>query len=220
MALDPSRAWQRDHPWARIYQAVTGGERVGALLWRLGTGAGVGELHRHARRELEALPPGSRVLDVPCGGGIALQDVPRGRDLRYVAADISPAMLHRTAREAAARGVDGVVVREADMQNLSDPDGAYDLVLTFTSLHCVPDPERAVHELARVLAPGGRLCGSIFSTDAGLRFLPVHTGGRAIGVLGPGATRREVQQWLVDAGFVDVELEVAGGITYFHATRS
>lgn len=220
MDLDPSRAWRRDHPWARIYQAVTGDERVGAVLWRLATGASIDELNRHARRELEALPPGSRVLDVPCGGGIALRAVPAGHQLQYVAADISPAMLHRTAREAAARGIGGVVVREADMQDLSDPDGTYDLVLAFTSLHCLPDPERAVHELARVLRPGGRLCGSVFPTDAGLRYRPVHTGGRAIGVLGRGASRAEVEQWLTAAGFVDVRLEPAGGITYFHATRA
>lgn len=216
---DVSQVWRSDHPWAVVYEKVSTGSRVGAVLWRIGTGAGVDELHRRARRELAALPDGSRVLDVPCGGGVVLRDLPAGSELTYVAADISPAMLDRTRREAARLGVSGQVeTREADVQDLDDADDTYDLVLAFTSLHCFPDPRAAVHELARVLKPGARFVGSVFCSDAGLRFVPVHVAGRAIGVLGPGIRRADVRRWLVEAGFVDIRIDQAGGLTYVGAT--
>lgn len=220
---DVSGAWRSDHPWAVVYDKVSGDPRLGALLWRVGVGSSVDELHRRARRELTALPPGSAVLDVPCGGGVVLRDIPSGATLQYVAADISPAMLGRTRREADRLGLPdagplAVRTREADVQDLDDADDTYDLVLAFTSLHCFPDPEAAVHELARVIKPGGRIVVSVFCSDAGLRFAPVHLAGRAVGVLGPGVRRGDVRRWLVEAGFVDLRLDQAGGLTYADAT--
>ena len=44
-----------------------------------------------------------------------------------------------------------VVPRIADVGALPFADGEFDLVVTFTGLHCFPDPRRAVAELARVL---------------------------------------------------------------------
>jgi SAM-dependent methyltransferase len=216
---DASRTWQADHPWAVVYDKVSTDPRLGALLWRVGIGSSVEELHRRARRALAAVPDGGQVLDVPCGGGVALRDLPPNHALRYVAADISPAMLERTRREAERLGVsDDVETREADVQRLADADATYDLVLAFTSLHCFPDPEAAVHELARVLRPGGHLVGSVFCADAGLRFVPVHLAGRALGVLGPPVRHADVRRWLSDAGFVDVRLDRAGGLTYLAGT--
>jgi SAM-dependent methyltransferase len=216
---DASRSWQSDHPWAVVYDKVSTDPRLGALLWRVGVGSSIEELHRRAQHELASLRSGAAVLDVPCGGGVVLRDLPPDVDLRYVAADISPAMLDRTAREAERLGLGDVVeTREADVQALTDDPGTFDLVLAFTSLHCFPDPRRAVQELARVLRPGGRLVGSVFCSDAGLRFLPVHLAGRAIGVLGPGVRNDDVRHWLVEAGFDDVRLDRAGGLTYFQGT--
>src|SRR4051812_9054039 len=97
---DASQAWRHDHPWAAVYHRISGADRAGELIWRLGMRSDLGVLHRTAAAELAALPDGAAVLDIPCGGGIVLRDVPSGRSLRYVAGDISPAMLERTRREA------------------------------------------------------------------------------------------------------------------------
>lgn len=214
-----SDAWRGDHPWAKLYDRVSADERVGPALWRLATASSVHELHDRARRALAAAPSGGRVLDVPCGGGVLLRDLPVGHDLTYVAADISPAMLRRTHVEADRLGLSGVQTREVDVQDLDEPDETYDLVLTFTGLHCFPDPAGAVRELARVLRPGGRIVGSAFVTDAGLRWRPVHVAGRAIGVLGPGGTHRDVGRWFESAGLVDVRPERSGAFTYVSARK-
>lgn len=216
---DASASWRLDHPWAKVYERVSTDDRLGPLLWRLGTGSSVDELHSRARAALAELPAGARVLDVPCGSGIVLRDLPRDHSLRYVAADISPAMLRRTRAEAERLAVAGIETKEADVHRLDDPDHTYDLVLTFTGLHCLPDPAMAVHELARVLRPGGRIVGSTLTTDAGLRHRATWVAGRAAGVLGPGGTREDLRRWMEDAGLVDVDLAPAGAFTYLTARR-
>lgn len=215
---DVSDAWRNDHPWAAVYDRIAGSERAGTLIWRLGMGSDLRLMHRAAATAVAALPEGAAVLDVPCGGGTTLRDVPPGRSLRYVAADISPAMLARTGREAVRRGIDVELV-EADVHDLAHDDATFDLVLAFTSLHCFPRPRDAIGEIARVLAPGGRLSGSTMLTGQGLRHLPGWIGGHTMGVLGPGCTRRELVTWLGESGLRDVELRPSGGITYFTATR-
>ena len=214
-----SRTWQGDHPWAVVYDRISGDDRLGALLWRVGVGSSLAVLHEHAREALLQAGPAATVLDVPCGGGVALRDLPSAFTGRYVAADISPAMLERTADEARRLGLEHVETTEADVQALAFDDATFDLVLAFTSLHCFPDPALAVREIGRVLRPGGRLTGSAFLNDAGLRFTPVILAGRALGLLGPSGTRDDLRGWLAAAGFVDVEITRAGGLTYFTASQ-
>ena len=43
------------------------------------------------------------------------------------------------------------------MTALPDPDGGFDAVIAANVLHLLPEPEKAVRELWRVTAPGGRL---------------------------------------------------------------
>jgi SAM-dependent methyltransferase len=50
--------------------------------------------------------------------------------------------------------VDGIP--SEDLTRLTYPDGSFDLVLTSESLEHVPDLDAALHEIRRVLAPGGR----------------------------------------------------------------
>ncbi len=219
MTRDAQSAWTRDHPWARVYDAIADHDRIGRAVWKVGIGADLGLLHRTAVTELGALPPGAAVLDVPCGGGVTLRDVPAGAALRFVAADISPAMLQRTTDEAARRGV-AIEPALQDVQDLTFDDATFDLVLAFTSLHCFPDPERALAELARVLRPGGRIVGSTMLRGApSLRGRLGWIGGSAMGVLGPGCTAADLRRWLA-RDCDDVRLVASGGITYFSATAA
>ena len=77
-------------------------------------------------------------------------------------------MLDRTLAAARSRGVaDQVEPRLADVGALPLADGSVDLVVTFTGLHCFPDPRRAVAEMARVLRPGGVVTGSMLAPTPG-----------------------------------------------------
>jgi ubiquinone/menaquinone biosynthesis C-methylase UbiE len=64
-----------------------------------------------------------------------------------------------------ARSLQQVELLEADMTALPFADGEVDLFLSYSGLHMVPDPERAVAEMARCLKPGGELIGTSFFSD-------------------------------------------------------
>lgn len=213
-----SDVWQRDHPWAPLYDFVVERSRLGPVLWRAFMGSDLNKLYA-AAREIGEVPDGGAILDIPCGGGVALRGLRPGQRVRYVAADISEAMLERTRAEAAQRGLGQVETLAADVGALPFADGEFDLGVAFTSLHCFPDPALAVSELGRVLKPGGRLTGSAFLNDTGVRYEPMRAMGRASGLLGPSGSTADLRRWFAEGGFEDVHLDASGAIVYFRARR-
>lgn len=91
-----------------------------------------------------------RVLEVGCGPGEAAERIGREFAADVVALDLSEHMV-RLARE---RGVDA---RVGDVQTLPFANDEFDCVLAAWMLYHVPDIDRALGEIARVLRPGGRL---------------------------------------------------------------
>jgi ubiquinone/menaquinone biosynthesis C-methylase UbiE len=216
--------WHDDPLWASFYDWSVEHPRAGGAFWKLGIGSDLSRLY-DAAAEIGRQPAGSVVLDVPCGGGVALRGLRPGQGVRYVAADIAQSMLDRTMTAARERGVaDQVEPRIADVGALPFGDGEFDLVVSFTGLHCFPDPHLAVLELGRVTRPGGVLTGSALLNTSpwsrgGLRTLPLRPVGRLSGLLGPSATAVEVRRWLAEAGFTDITLEMSGAMGYFRAVH-
>jgi SAM-dependent methyltransferase len=105
---------------------------------------------------LEIVPPAAgRTLDVGCGEGRLARDlVALGHEV--VGVDASPTML-AAARDAAPE----MGLHLADAASLPFPDASFGLVVAFMSLQDVDDLSGAVREVARVLAPDGRLCLAI-----------------------------------------------------------
>jgi len=99
---------------------------------------------------LEPPPSGPRVVDLGAGTG-KLTRLIRDRGLPVTAVEPSPGM-----REQLARSVPGVPVVAGSAEEIPLPSGSADVVLVAQAWHWV-DPVRAVPEVARVLAPGGRL---------------------------------------------------------------
>jgi len=91
-----------------------------------------------------------RILEVGCGWGELAEWLGRETGAEVVAVDLSPRMVE-LARE---RGVDASV---ADVQELPFADGEFDVVVAAWMLYHVPDLDRGIAELARVLRPGGTL---------------------------------------------------------------
>ena len=78
---------------------------------------------------------------------------------------------------------------------------SFDLVVSFTGLHCFPDPARAVVEMVRVLRPGGVITGSALLNDTGIRHEPIRRVGPAGRAARPGLHRRRGRcSWLGRAG--------------------
>ena len=102
-----------------------------------------------------------RVLEVGCGrGGFAawLGGLPaEQRPAELVAGDASPEAVRMAEALGRARGVVGVRYRVVDLMRLDWDDGSFDAAISCETIEHVPDPRRALGELARVLRPGGRL---------------------------------------------------------------
>ncbi len=91
-----------------------------------------------------------RVLEVGCGPGELAARIAQELAAEVVAVDSSPAMVEL----ARALGVDA---RQADAQELPFGDAEFDCAVAAWMLYHVPDVDRALAELARVLRPGWRL---------------------------------------------------------------
>ena len=166
------------------------------------------------------LPDGSAVLDVPCGGGLALRGLRSGQRVRYVAADISTDMLARARQRAADLGRDDIEFAEADIERMSFGNKEFDLCVSFNGLHCLPDPAAAVREITRCLKPGGRLVGDAVVHGAGLRQDLAIGALRRAGVFGAGGTIDDLRRWFTDAGLTVDRLERSGALAHFIATAA
>lgn len=116
--------------------------------------AGVGNPHA-----IGPLPAGATVLDIGCGAGTDLLLAARrvGPAGRAIGVDMTAAMRERAMKGAAACGLDNVDVRKGDATRLPVDARSVDVVISNGVLNLVPEKERAVAEIARVLKPGGRV---------------------------------------------------------------
>lgn len=212
--------WSEDPLWSYVYPRLVDSGPLGRAAWRAGMGSDLALLHE-AASEIGTLPAGSRVLDVPTGSGVALRGVRPGQGIEVVAADISTTMLARASATARRLGVsDQVTPTLADVGDLPFGDATFDLVVSFTGLHCFPDPRRAIEEMVRVLTPGAVLTGSSLFTDTGPRWVPLRVAGTRAGVLGSMCTSAEARRWLHEAGCDEVELALRGALGYFRAVHA
>jgi SAM-dependent methyltransferase len=106
------------------------------------------------RRDLLASARG-RVLELGAGTGLNLAHYPADLD-ELVLTEPEPAMRARLERRLARSGREATIVA-APAEALPFADGAFDTVVSTLVLCTVRDPEAAVREVRRVLAPGGRL---------------------------------------------------------------
>lgn len=94
------------------------------------------------------------VLEVAVGTGLNLPHYPDG--VRLTGIDLSPDMLDIARARADELGRD-IDLREGDAHDLPFPEASFDAVVCTYSLCNIPDVERAVREMRRVLRPDGHL---------------------------------------------------------------
>ena len=108
--------------------------------------------------------PGTRVLDAACGTGIVARRAAgiTGPGGRVAALDLNEGMLRVAQRCAQDEGITGIGWYKSDIARMPFPDGQFDTVLCQQGLQFFPDKPAALREMARVLAPGGRLAVSVW----------------------------------------------------------
>ena len=102
-------------------------------------------------------------LDIPVGtavftaGEYSLQP-----NLEFIAADYSRKMLQTAQDKILAEDFGNVMLVRTDVASLPFADGAFSGVLTMNGFGVFPEPGRALDEMVRVLAPNGKLAGSLY----------------------------------------------------------
>ena len=110
------------------------------------------------------LSGGERVLDVGCGMGADVFDLVArvGPNGHVTGVDLSESLIDEARRHAEGRNLP-VSFEVGNVEELRFDDDAFDAVRTERLLMHVPDADRGLAEMVRVLKPGGRL--SVFDFD-------------------------------------------------------
>lgn len=104
------------------------------------------------------LQPGERVLDVASGPGSTALLLAQEFGAAVDGVDLADRSVARATAAAAAAGVnDRVRFHAGDAEQLPFPDATFDVVISECAFCTFPDKPTAAAELARVLAPGGRV---------------------------------------------------------------
>lgn len=146
-----------DRSRQRMAQTTTGLRAVLSAPWAydaLQRALGVARYRRALVRDHFALFDGARVLDIGCGTGELLQELP-GR-IDYLGVDLSPAYIERAQRRADPRA--RFVCADVDALEPGDA-GPFDRIIGTGLLHHLDDApaQRLLARAARALAPGGFL---------------------------------------------------------------
>jgi ubiquinone/menaquinone biosynthesis C-methylase UbiE len=100
---------------------------------------------------------GMRVLEIGCGRGVGTEIIFKYFGAKNVHSfDIDPDMVTKARKRLAQYSGEVLQLTVGDATSIDAEDEAYDAVFDFWILHHVPDWEKAISEIKRVLKPGGR----------------------------------------------------------------
>jgi ubiquinone/menaquinone biosynthesis C-methylase UbiE len=104
-------------------------------------------------------PACCRVFDAGTGTAlIPIELLRRGISAQIVAADAASEMLRLAERNIAAAGfAANITCAEVDCKQLPDADASYDVVMSNSIIHHIPQPAVVIYECWRILKPGGML---------------------------------------------------------------
>ncbi len=128
-------------------------------LTRLKAQAGAAQALERRILQQGGLQPGMRVLDLACGPGVvscalARMVAPAGW---VTGVDLSPDLLAEAKAAAVDQGLDNLSFYQGDVYALDLADASFDFVYARFLFQHLRDPQQALTEAHRVLAPGGRL---------------------------------------------------------------
>ena len=185
--------WDKISPLYDLFEKVYNGKVYS------GTGAKVAEF----------IEPTDTVLECACGtGAISIYIAQRCR--RLIATDFAAGMLRQAEKKCRKFG--NVIVRRADITALKCKDNRFDKVVAGTVIHLLPNPELALHELERVVKPGGRI---IIPTYINMSKGTGTAAVKFITLLGADFKRQfdleSYKQFFADMGYANVEYHVVDG---------
>jgi arsenite methyltransferase len=154
------------------------------------------------------LRDGETVLDLGSGGGVdVLLSAKRvGATGMVYGIDMTDEMLELARANAERVGVTNVEFRKGLIENIPLPDGSVDAIISNCVINLSTDKPVVMHEMYRVLRPGGRLGLSDVVAEDRLSLGDRAVRGSYVGCIAGALSFAEYRQELAASGFVDTSI--------------
>lgn len=102
----------------------------------------------------EFIDKNDSVLECACGTGAITEEIAK-KCRQVLATDFAEGMLKRASKKCRKYG--NVSFRQEDITDIKCEDESFDKVVAGNVIHLLPEPEKALNELLRVVRPGGKV---------------------------------------------------------------
>jgi arsenite methyltransferase len=197
----------------RAHYAAAATENVGCCGSDSTTGVmSLGSGDPLARAELRE---GERVLDLGSGAGPDVIRAARqvGPDGIVWGLDMTDEMLALARRNAAQAGTRNAHFLRGEIEEVPLPAGSVDVAISNCVINLSTDKPAVFRELARVVAPGGRVSISDIVSDDELSPAERAERGSYCGCVAGALSKSEYESLLQEAGFEDVTVELRNDVT-------
>lgn len=172
-------------------------------------------INRNANKALcltvqKLISPSDDVLECACGTGLLTGVVAPGCK-NLIATDFSANMLKRAKKKCEKYG--NVQFEQANILQLSYPDGRFDTVIAANVIHLLDEPYKALSELDRVCKPGGKIIIPTYmnQTDSGRTNKVSGAIGKAGADFKREFTIESYKKFFSDAGYTDAGYPLCSG---------
>lgn len=107
---------------------------------------------------------GKKVLDIACGTGVLTEQFVR-MGAHVTAIDLTAKAVELTKKRLALYGLTAEVL-QADAQSMPFADNSFDFVCAWGCLMHMPDTQKAIDEIHRVLIPGGNMLAMMYHSNS------------------------------------------------------
>ena len=157
----------------------------------------------------ELIESDDKVLECACGTG-AISTYIAAKCKSLIATDFSDGMLKQASNKC--RKYHNVTFRKADITKLEFDNKSFDKVVAGNVIHLLPEPEKALHELERVVKSGGKI---IIPTYINMSKGTGKAAVKFIKLLGVNFKRQfdfdSYKQFFADKGYSSVEYNIVDG---------
>ena len=157
----------------------------------------------------ELIDKNDSVLECACGTGAITEEIAK-KCRQVLATDFAEGMLKRASKKC--RKYANASFRQEDITDIKCEDESFDKVVAGNVIHLLPEPEKALNELIRVVRPGGKV---IIPTYINMSRDSSGFAVKFIEKLGAEFKRQfdidSYKKFFEDKGFKDVEFYVVDG---------
>ena len=202
--------------------AITGDLYSSAELDELPVAAALASLGCGNPTALAELKPGEKVLDLGSGGGVdVLLSARRVGPTGFAyGLDMTDAMLELAERNRVEAKVENVRFLKGVIEDIPLAEGAVDVVISNCVINLSADKGTVLREAYRVLTPGGRFAVSDIVFQGEIPLAIRQDLEAWAGCLAGALEEHTYRRLLVEAGFIDVEVEVTRRYTLQEVAES